>query len=191
MLLTKAQSSFKSAAQQFLSILLIMSIIVKEAIATSILIPTGVVTAALLHFLVLIFFAIGTVINILYAAKHIPADISSALTTSVSLATEVLFHCLGFAVAMVIAVISYTILLMTLCGHAVYTVALRLKRSKRRKRYFRRVLKVVTYVGFVICLTYVVREKSTIAMEMTEEYGKATFALALSYMASGRSPASA
>merc|ERR1712168_724310 len=168
----------------------IMSTIVKEVIATLILVTTGVVMAGIVHFSILIFLSCKVARKVLTDAINLATDVVLVLKSISFVVTEVSFHCLGMFVAMVIAVFSYAFIFSVLCAHAMYTVAMVMKRSKRRKRYFRRLIKVVTYVGFVVCLTYVVRERTTVVMETTEEFGKTTFALVLGYMISGRSPPS-
>merc|ERR1712189_160415 len=166
----------KAVTDQLLSIMVILNVVVKEVIATLTLVTTSIAMAVLVHFAILMFLSCRVI-------HKVTSHIIVILVPIVSLGTEVLFHCLGVAVALPIALISYTFIFSLLCCHALYTVGKRLKQSKRRKRYFRRLLKVVTYVGFVLCLTYVVREKTSVVMETT---GKTTFTLALGYMISGR-----
>merc|ERR1712189_138659 len=149
---------------------------IKEVIATLTLLTISIAMAALVHFAILIFLSCRVMHKV--TTHIIPVSVSIG-----SLATEILFHCLGVAIAFPMALISYAFIFSLLCGHTMYTVGKRLKQSKRRKRYFRRLLKVVGYVGFVVCLTSVVREKTSVVMETT---GKTTFTLALGYMISGR-----
>ena len=175
--------------QQTLEILIILITIVKEIAVTTIIIFASIVIATLTHQAILIVLSLRALRHVINDVTKRTHDVINKMAPAVLLTTEVFFHCLGVVVAMGLAVLSQMFMISLLSCHLVWTVAVRLKQSRRRKRYLRRVVKVTACVGFVVALTYVVRERSVV-MEMTEEYGKRTIPLVLGYMMSGRGTSS-
>ena len=190
MLFTEENKLLNTTTQQFLRILIILNIITEEVIATSVLVTTGIAMAVLIHFSILIFFAYQVALKVLANAMDIIEDSLFILQLIFCSATEVFFNYMGTFIAMVIAAMRYVVLFFVLCGRAVYTLVMVLKQTQQRKMYFRRLIKLVTFVAFVFCLSQVMRESKTVVMDMTKEYGKTTFTLVLGYLISGRSAAS-
>merc|ERR1719219_406188 len=103
----------------------------------------------MVHLSLLLIVSLHAARHALTHAYHVTCDVIAIMATAASFVNEVVFHCVGVVVAMVIGVVSYVLLCAFLFVHATCTVAMTMKRSERRKRYFRRILKVATYVGFV------------------------------------------
>merc|ERR1712168_1734166 len=191
--------SIDARAEQLLPLLVLMSTVVKEILVTAILTTLALCAAVVVHLALMVVVTLHAARSALMYIAHVTSDVIAVIATAASFVNEVLFHCLGVAVAMVIGVVSYALLCVFLFAHASRTVVVTLKRSERRKRYVRRILKVATYVGFVVCVSYLLRERTVVVDDMTasdvhgvvESYGKTTsnsfqqIALVFGYAVSG------
>jgi len=173
--------------------------ILREVLAGVICTIAGLTLAVATYISLLFVLLVYATYNVIvFVVKH-RSEIAGFIRLTVSLSNELLFHGLGLVVAVALGILTYSLLLMVLFVHGMFTTAVQLKRSKRRKRYFRRTLKVISVVTFIIVLKYLVGESETIVRHITNHdiynmtYGKTPtcsfqeLTIFLGYIISGRS----
>lgn len=154
--------SSPSKRKLLLYILYTTSTLVKEIFATAILVNVGIFIAIATHLSLLLLLSIHAIKNIFVYINNRRNDNVDVVKSTFPLFIEILFHCLGIAVAMAIGAISYSLLSLTLLVYATCTVVMALKQNEGRKIYLRRVLKTCACLGSAVFLTYIFCERTGI-----------------------------